>query len=81
MGSRKAAINAFCRDCIVDQNPGNGSALSQITKCASFTCKLHAFRPRVKPKLNRWRSTILARESVEKASSAILFDKKGRESA
>ena len=45
-GSRKAAIDGHCHDCIVDPSPGNGTALAQITRCTSYQCKLFPFRPR-----------------------------------
>ena len=44
-GSRKQAINQFCRDCIVDDTPGNGSWRRQVAECTAYNCALFPFRP------------------------------------
>lgn len=69
MRSRKAGINGFCRDCIVDVNPGNGTALSQITNCTSYNCKLYPFRPITRVRSIEERNLILARENSEKGTT------------
>jgi hypothetical protein len=44
MPSMRAAINAKCRDCIVDDlEPGNWR--QQVTACTSEDCALHPLRP------------------------------------
>jgi len=43
--SLRAAINAMCRQCIVDAKPGNGTAAAQIHRCAALDCPLWPVRP------------------------------------
>lgn len=43
--SLRAAINAFCRQCIVDAKPGNGTAAAQIHGCTAHACPLWPVRP------------------------------------
>jgi NMD protein affecting ribosome stability and mRNA decay len=74
MGSRKTAINGFCRDCIVDVNPRNGTALSQITNCTSYNCKLYPFRPTTRVRSNIERKLILAGENREKSTADEQFE-------
>ena len=68
--SRKKAIEDFCRQCIVDPSPGNGTWRSQTESCTSLNCSLHGYRPRsystpaTGPSGRR--SLSLAREIVEK---------------
>lgn len=44
-GSRKQAINQFCRNCIVDDAAGNGSWRQQVAECTAYKCALFPFRP------------------------------------
>lgn len=43
--SLRKAINAFCRWCIVDNTPGNGTPAEQIRKCTATDCPLYRVRP------------------------------------
>lgn len=45
IGSRKQAINQFCRNCIVDDALGNGSWRQQVAECTTSYCALFPFRP------------------------------------
>jgi hypothetical protein len=74
MGSRKAAISGFCRDCIVDVNPGNGTALNQITNCTSYNCKLYPFRPTTRVRSNIEPKPILAGGNREKSTADEQFE-------
>jgi hypothetical protein len=44
----RAAINAMCRECIVDPLAG-GNWRQQVTGCRATVCPLYAFRPLSKP--------------------------------
>lgn len=43
--SMRAAINAFCRECIVDPHPGNGTWRQQVQDCTATHCPLYPLRP------------------------------------
>lgn len=43
--SLRGAINAKCRECIVDPSPGLGNWRQQVTACTSRTCPLYVVRP------------------------------------
>lgn len=62
MSSRKKAISNHCRACVFDPNPGNGTCLSQIANCTSYTCDLFSFRPTPRGWVEKDRSSNLARE-------------------
>ena len=47
----RASINAFCRYCLYDPSPGEGTAAAQIRACASRDCPLWAVRPGAKAAL------------------------------
>ena len=44
--SRQKAINAMCRECIVDPQPGNGTWRQQTEACTATECPLFEFRPK-----------------------------------
>ena len=70
MRSRKAAIDGFCVDCIVDPQPGNGTALHQTTQCTSYRCKLFPFRPKQPSWIDTPRSFNLAQPDSDKRTPA-----------
>ena len=43
-GSRKAAIDAFCKECIYDP-AAEGTWRAQVADCKSTACSLFPFRP------------------------------------
>jgi hypothetical protein len=43
--SLRAAIDAFCRWCIYDPSPGEGTCAEQIRRCESRDCPLWPVRP------------------------------------
>ena len=45
MSSRKAAIDNFCKACICDPQPGNGTWRQQTENCSNSRCPLFPFRP------------------------------------
>ena len=44
--SMRSAINAMCRECIVDPHPGNGTWRQQTEACTATECPLFEFRPK-----------------------------------
>jgi hypothetical protein len=46
--SLRAAINAFCKQCIYDPLCGVGTAGEQIEACRAEGCPLYLVRPRVR---------------------------------
>lgn len=58
--TRQQAINAFCRACIVDDRPGNGTWRQQTQACGSESCALWVYRP-----ISRSNEAVQARQSVE----------------
>ncbi len=69
-GSRKKAMDSFCRKCLVDDQPGNGSALYQITKCTTYDCDLFPFRPTQPGWSDETRSFNLAQPDSDKSTPA-----------
>jgi hypothetical protein len=45
MRSLRGAINAKCRECIVDPRPGNGTWRQQVEACTAKSCPLYEARP------------------------------------
>lgn len=46
MNSRKAAIDAKCKECVYDECvPNNGTWRQQTEACTSYDCPLYPFRP------------------------------------
>ena len=43
--SMRAAINAMCRECIVDDRRGNGNWRQQVAACTAPACPLYPLRP------------------------------------
>lgn len=43
--SLRAAINAFCKQCIYDPHCGGGTWREQVAQCAAVRCPLWPFRP------------------------------------
>lgn len=43
--SMRAAINAFCKACIYDPHPGNGTWREQVRDCTAPHCPLYPLRP------------------------------------
>ena len=62
MLSRKKLIDSHCASCIYDPTPGNGTRLSQIANCTSFSCDLWPARPKPRDWSDKKRSSLLARE-------------------
>lgn len=46
-GSRKSAIDAFCRYCLYDPGAA-GTWRQQVDACTALDCPLYSFRPRSK---------------------------------
>lgn len=44
-GSRSAAINAFCKQCIYDRHAA-GNWRQQVEACGACSCPLYEFRPK-----------------------------------
>lgn len=43
--TRQKAINEFCKYCIYDPQPGNGTWRQQVEECTSKQCPLFEHRP------------------------------------
>jgi hypothetical protein len=43
--SRKAAIDAFCKQCIYDPEGGTGTWRQQVEACTTTRCPLYPVRP------------------------------------
>ena len=72
--SRRAAIEAKCRDCIYDPQ-ARGTWRQQVTLCSCFDCPLWQFRPRsyrpVPERVRRYYNVDDSQQTCEKQQTAV----------